>query len=38
MDNGYFFRGFTFFLAARFAAALPLVVYGYFLPPTLGIT
>jgi len=25
-------------LAARFAAALPFVVYGYFLPPTFGIT
>ena len=34
----YFFRGFIFFLAARFAAALPLSVYGYFLLPTLGIS
>ena len=37
LPHSYFFRGF-FFLLARFAAALPFVVYGYFLEPTLGIT
>ena len=34
----YFFRGFIFLFPARFAAARPLVVYGYFFFPTLGIS
>lgn len=36
--NIYFFRGFIFLFPARFAAARPLVVYGYFFFPTLGIS